>query len=163
MRFRPAQIFGDIQTFTILEKLHVFIILKKSIGFSIKIHLGYLETHLFTTLGGGVKHGIQISIKITKFQIPTFVCFWWIMTLHDLKKTGESRNSMFSKKQKVETSKIRFSIKFQLGYLETHLFTTLGEGVKHGIQVWTEMMKFQISNSFSFCIHYDIAKSVNMF
>ena len=28
MRFRPAQIFGDIQTFTIFEKLHVFIILK---------------------------------------------------------------------------------------------------------------------------------------
>ena len=37
-----------------------------------KNQLGYLETHLFTTLGGGVKHGIQVSIEITKFQIPTF-------------------------------------------------------------------------------------------
>ena len=34
--------------------------------------LGYLETHLFTTLGGGAKHGISISIEITKIQIPTF-------------------------------------------------------------------------------------------
>jgi len=150
VRFRPAQFVGDIQTFTIFEKLHVFIIKKKTIGFSIKIHLGYLETHLFTTLGGGVKHGIQISIEITKFQIPTFFWFWWITTLHNFWKTGESRNSMFSKKQKVETSKIGFSIKIQLGYLETHLFRTLGGGVKHGITVWTEMTKFQISNSFFF-------------
>ena len=37
-----------------------------------KNQLGYLETHLFTTLGGGVKHGIKISIEITKFQIPFF-------------------------------------------------------------------------------------------
>ena len=34
-----------------------------------KNDLGYLETHLFTTLGGGVKHRIKISIEITKFRI----------------------------------------------------------------------------------------------
>ena len=122
------------------------------IRFSIKLQLGYLETHLFTTLGRGVTHGIQISIKITKIQIPTLFCFWWITTLHSLWKTGESRISMFKKKQKVETSKIRFSITFQLGYLETHLFTSLGEGVKHGIKILTEMTKFQISNSL-FVLH----------
>jgi len=100
MRFRPAQIFGDIQTFTILEKLHVFIILKKSIGFSIKIHLGYLETHLFTTLGGGVKHGIQISIEITKFQIPTFCSFFMNYDITQFVKNGWVSNLDVFKKTK---------------------------------------------------------------
>ena len=42
---------------------------------------------------------------------------------------------MFSKEPKVEASEIGFFIKIQLGYLETHLFRTLGGGVKHGITV----------------------------
>ena len=119
------------------------------IRFSIKIHLGYLETHLFTTLGEGVKHGITISTEITKFQIPRVIfSFWWLTILHNSWKTGECRNSTFSKKQKNETSEIGWSINIHLGYLETHLFTTLGEGVKHGITIWTELTKFQIPIDF---------------
>ena len=69
------------------------------IEFSIKNQLGYLETQLFTTLGGGVKHGIKISIEITKFQIPIFLLFLmnygitqflkngWVSKLNVFKKT----------------------------------------------------------------------------
>ena len=65
---------------------------------------------------------------------------------------------MFSNKQKVETSKIGFSIKIDLGYLETHLFTTLGGGVKHGINISIEITKFQIPTFFFFLMNYDITQ-----
>ena len=44
----------------------------RQIGFAFKFQVGYLETHFFTTLGGGVKHGIKISFQIMNFQIPFF-------------------------------------------------------------------------------------------
>ena len=46
-----------------------------------KNDLGYLETHLFTTLDGRVKHGITISIEITKNQIP-IVCLDFVDLRH---------------------------------------------------------------------------------
>ena len=41
----------------------------RKIGFLVKFQLGYLENQFFTTLGGGVKHGIKISFEITKCQM----------------------------------------------------------------------------------------------
>ena len=62
-----------------------------------KNDLGYLETHLFTTLGGGVKHRIKISIDITKFRIPLF-----FLDFDDLR-----HYTIFQKRVNVETQRFQ--------------------------------------------------------
>ena len=64
------------------------------------------------------------------------------------------RNSLFHNFGKLRHRKIGFSFKFQVGYLETHFFTTLGEGVKHGIKISFEIMQFQITFFFDELRHY---------
>ena len=62
-----------------------------------KKDLGYLETHLLTTLGGGVKHGIKISIESMKFRIPMF-----FLDFHDLR-----HYIIFEKRVNVETQRFQ--------------------------------------------------------
>ena len=75
------------------------------IGFSMKFQLGYLETQLFTTLGGGVKHGIQISIKITKFQVPTFFVFDELRHYTIFEKRVSLETRCFQKNKKLKHRK----------------------------------------------------------
>ena len=96
--------------------------------------------------------GYRFHLKTRNFEYR--LLFWWITTLHIFWKMCGYRNSLFHNFGKLEHRKIGFSIKFQLGYLETHFFTTLGGGVKHGIKISFEIMKFQISFLFDELRYY---------
>ena len=77
-----------------------------------KNQLGYLETHLFTILGGGVKHGIKISIEITKFQIPTFCLFDELRHYTIFEKRVSLETQCFQKNKKLKHRKSDSPSKF---------------------------------------------------
>ena len=92
----------------------------RKIGFSMKFQLGYPENQFFTTLGGGVKHGIQISFENTKFRIPTFVLMNYDIT-HFSKNVWVPKLT-FSSFWKIRTSKNRILLQISARLARDSLF-----------------------------------------